>query len=608
MLLTALSAVALSQRTRELPTDTLAEVGTKIITAQDLIERLELMPWPGKERPGLADSTKIHALQSIVGEQLLALEANRQDIGKDSAWAMRVRTLERLMVRDQLYRRQVTPKITITNAEIQEGIRRYASSLKLLLLTSSAEADSRKVYRTITRGSLDNVLQRISPKLLTRLDTLVINMGDVEKTLEDAAYSLQKGNQVTQPILIQRLGWVVTVVLARFSNPKYQDLAVSARSQKIRSILQQQKEHERAMLYEASVLSHRKAEANPELFELLASSALRILRGDSAGYRMQGGYTIIVILDSLASILQPMLDKPFISMEDGSMTLWEVLEEYRFLRFYFPNLQDEDFRMRLNGSIRQTVAMEYLAREGYRQNLQNSEEVRHDVATWVDYWRARDHERQLRATLTQVTDDDVMNYLIQNGGILGSPYEVNVREVLTDSLQTAVRLFEQIVYGANMAEIAGKYSTRRAWADRGGESLWFRVSGFPDIGFRALAADSGQLVGPLKLKNGYSLFRVLGKRHAPADSMIRFDSLRALVHERVKSEKMHRLIDTQIATYARSYGVKIHYDRLHRIEITKQNMFTSRLIGFGGVMVAVPTLVPRWEWIKQVGDLKDLLP
>jgi parvulin-like peptidyl-prolyl isomerase len=586
----------------------LAEVGTKIITARDLIERLELMPWPGKERPGLADSTKIHALQSIVAEQLLVLGANDQDIAKDSVWARRARTLERLMVRDQLYRRQVTPKITVTNAEIQEGIRRYASSLKLLLLTSSTEADSRKVYRTLARGSLDSVLQRISPKLLTRQDTLVITMGDVEKTLEDAAYNLQKGKQVAQPIQIQRLGWVVTVLLARFSNPKYQDLAVSARVQKVRSTLQQQKERERTILYQASILSHRKAEANPDLFERLASSALRILRGDSTGYRMQGGYTIVLIIDSLESILQPLLDKPFISMEDGSMTVWEVLEEYRFFRFYFPSLQDEDFRMRLNGSIRQTVAMEYLAREGYRQNLQNSEEVRHDVATWVDYWRAKEHERQLRGTLSQVTDDDVMNYLIQNGGILGSPYEVNVREVLTDSLQTAVRLFEQIVNGADMAEIARKYSKRKAWADRGGESLWFRVSGFPDIGFRALAADSGQLIGPVQLKNGYSLFRVLGKRQAHADSMITFDSLAALVHERVKSEKMHKLIDTQIASYARSYGVKMHYDRLHKIEITKQNMFTSRLIGFGGVMVAVPTLVPRWDWIKQVGDLKDLLP
>jgi alkyl hydroperoxide reductase subunit AhpF len=112
----------------------------------------------------------------------------------------------------------------------------------------------------------------------------------------------------------------------------------------------------------------------------------------------------------------------------------------------------------------------------------------------------------------------------------------------------------------------------------------------------------------LSLKNGYSLFRVLGKRCAPGDSLITFDSLKTLVHERVKNDKIHKLINDRIASYARNYGVKIHYDRVRKVEITKQNMFTSRMIGFGGVMVAVPTLIPQWEWINQARDLKDLLP
>ncbi len=32
------------------------------------------------------------------------------------------------------------------------------------------------------------------------------------------------------------------------------------------------------------------------------------------------------------------------------------------------------------------------------------------------------------------------------------------------------------------------------------------------------------------------------------------------------------------------------------------------MIGFGGVMVATPLLSPQWEWIREVKDMKQLVP
>ncbi len=52
-LVSVFSSFVFSQ-TRELsslPADTLATVGTRAITARDLIERIELMPWAGKDKP-----------------------------------------------------------------------------------------------------------------------------------------------------------------------------------------------------------------------------------------------------------------------------------------------------------------------------------------------------------------------------------------------------------------------------------------------------------------------------------------------------------------------------------------------------------------------------
>ena len=54
--------------------DTLARVGSSIITERDLLERIELMPWEGKDKPNEYDSSKIKALNSLVAERLLAVE------------------------------------------------------------------------------------------------------------------------------------------------------------------------------------------------------------------------------------------------------------------------------------------------------------------------------------------------------------------------------------------------------------------------------------------------------------------------------------------------------------------------------------------------------
>jgi hypothetical protein len=595
------------QQARELPTDTLAEAGGKVITARDLIERLELMPWPGKDRRDLIDSVKIRALQSLVAEQLLALESSTQNILGDSAWVMRTRALERLMVRDQLYRHHVLPKAVVNDADLKEGLKRFRSSMRLMTLVARSEADARKIYLTISRGPIDSAMRRIPSTVPFRQDTITINFGDTEKGVEDAAYRLQVG-QAGQPLLIRRLGWTVLVLLDKFNNPQFSNKSVADRLESVRSIAKQQKELDESVRYQARLLSPRKAEANPEVFELLASTALGILRGDSVRIHHQGGYTLADILDSLIGVLKPHLGRTFVSMDDRSMTLWDVLESYRYLLFTFPTLRDQDFRDRLNGSVKEVVATEYLARQGYRENLQNSVQVRHDVATWVDFWRARIKERQLKDSVDAVDDEDIVNYCIAEAPGLGRKFEVNVREILTDSLQKSARLLQQILEGADMADLARQQSKRPGWAVRGGESLWFNVSAFPQIGFRALAADSGQLVGPIQLKTGFSIFRVLGKRRVEGGAPLSFDSLKTEVRTGAERAKLRSVINGRIASYARKYGAKIYYGRLKNVAISPQNMFTRRMIGFGGIMTAVPSLVPQWEWIKEAEDLKDILP
>src|SRR6267378_3222379 len=59
------------------PSDTLARIGPRAVTALDLVRRIEWMPWAGKQSGAGLDSAKARALESLAGEQLLAQEAAR---------------------------------------------------------------------------------------------------------------------------------------------------------------------------------------------------------------------------------------------------------------------------------------------------------------------------------------------------------------------------------------------------------------------------------------------------------------------------------------------------------------------------------------------------
>jgi hypothetical protein len=279
------------------------------------------------------------------------------------------------------------------------------------------------------------------------------------------------------------------------------------------------------------------------------------------------------------------------------MSLGTAIQSFRIEPFSSPSLRRSTFLSVLNESVKKIVEGELLAREGYRLHLQNSPSVKHDLAAWSDNWRALMMEQSIPGG--EPAEEDDMEVLIENGRRIDPSYEVNVQEILTDSLSEALQCMDRLIGGADMAELARRVSRRPGWSGHGGESGFFHVRSYPELGIRALAADTGRLVGPVAVKGGYSVFRVLGKRGNAVNEGMTLDSLRSLLRPRMRYEKRRHAVDRFIAGLAQKYGVKMYYDRLQNIDISRHNMFTRRLIGFGGMMNAAPVLKPEWGWVRE---------
>ncbi|HUI10250.1 MAG TPA: hypothetical protein VL221_07975, partial [Bacteroidota bacterium] len=303
--------------------DTLAVVASRPVTAADLVERVDLMPFPGKDRPAEADSLKVHALQSIVAERLLAAEAAVRGIGSDSLTRLHLAGLERALVRDELYRREVQRGVSAGTGEIAAGLRMYARQLRVLLVRCSSEETARRVGRALRArvSDLDSVAAAgFGPGLISR-DSVTMNFGMQDESLEEPAFALNAGRRVSPALFSPILGWVVLDLLDERSNPACEKQSVDQRMLSVKSIIEGRKAQAKGIRYMASVLDPSRAEADRGALELLARTIHDMISADTAAHRAEGRYMLSPgETDALETNLRGNLARVLVDMPGSPLT------------------------------------------------------------------------------------------------------------------------------------------------------------------------------------------------------------------------------------------------------------------------------------------------
>ncbi|RPI03747.1 MAG: hypothetical protein EHM64_11835 [Ignavibacteriae bacterium] len=596
-----------AQQQGPLPQDTLARIGTTPITARDLIRRVELMPWPEKIRPSRMDSKKAQALYAMLAEKLLAAEARRMGVPDDTAMGRMRHGLENLLIRAELYKREVAGKAIPAEKEIRTALKRYTSELQVILYVLNSEEDAQVLLKRLRNIKKPDSLRAAVPAFLYRaMDTVVVNVGLSDTTVERVAYEIGS-TRVSKPFSSSKFGWAVMYLLDRHPNPAAAKQNSADRYRSVEKILRSRMEKDLAEKYYYKILEPKFAQADSTVFNLLADSIVGLWKEDTVKYHAKNGYFVTAeMTDVLLDRLHPFLDKSFVDLDGGKLTLGEILEMLRYEYFVSPDLEGNRLKAQLNEEIKRLVGCEILSREGRKEYLQNSEAVQRDLRPWTDYWAARALFYQMRERIS-VADDDVMQHFMKYKEIFGSHYEVNVREILCASLPDISQAIDELQRGSSFSQVARQFSIRREWATNGGESGYFLVRQHPDIGFHALCADTGTLVGPLHLTEGYSVFKLIGKRRmkeAGAD----FDTLRQNIKAWLLTEQRKQVMDRFIADLARRQQVSINYSALKNVKITTIPMFTRRHIGFGGTMSAEPILMQQWDWIKEFQQPINIVP
>ncbi len=354
--------------------------------------------------------------------------------------------------------------------------------------------------------------------------------------------------------------------------------------------------------FAARVLGPQQARVEQEPFLRLSDTLRAVIASADSAHRVPGGWRIAGDdLDAAMARLQPWLGVTLVRLGADSLSLGAGVESMRFQRFTVESLGRRAFAIELNHGMRAVVEGELLAREARRRGLAADPELQRELRLWTDAWKAQ-LARSALAGDVRTSDDEALRWFARtNPERALASCELSVQEVLCAGEPEAREVLAALRAGAPFDSVARDRTRRAAWEAAGGRSGWFAAGEQRELSRRALAAPLDSLAGPVRLAEGVSVFRVLGRRLALAGggTALTMDHLR---DAQMRDDRAARA-DAALADLVARAHVRRDLARLRAAQVSNVNMLTKRSLGFGGEMLAAPMLVPA-----RIRELRPALP
>jgi hypothetical protein len=272
----------------------------------------------------------------------------------------------------------------------------------------------------------------------------------------------------------------------------------------------------------------------------------------------------------------------FLKFKDGGLTLDYVLDNLSTAGFAPKDTSLPEITVALHSALKFIAQNYFIAKRAEEMGLQNSGEVKYNVKTFLDAFRA------------SKLSDDIVDTVKIDQRHLNDFFEKHKDVVLKD-----VKLRLQIFTLDNIddaARILNKLSNMENSKDDTAGSMWFNASQLGEIGAVLAELPDGKIYGPLFNDNKYIIYRILEKQSRISQSKIE-NSIEAATDLYTRQRKSE-VLSKYIADLAEKQKVKVFVNKLDEVSVTPIQMLTFRYIGFGGKIVAVPPLYPREDWIK----------
>ncbi|MGB5849289.1 MAG: peptidylprolyl isomerase [Ignavibacteriaceae bacterium] len=590
------SSVLFSQQINDKP---VARVGTKIITEREFLERYEFSPGLQRNNKSGTESSKLKFLYTIIAEKLWAQESSALGLDKLEVMKFSRDEFEKMFVRDALYKKEIAEKINISNDELLQAFYRNRNRLKVNFIFSEDESEIKNIYSMIIQGIVFDSVLIVRPEFDEQKEPWDVVYGQMDPAVEDSLYNLKVG-ECTAPILTPD-GWYIFRLTNKIESMLNTAEDLQNSNLEAEKIIKARKSQKLHLKFFEEFFNDKKIDVNPALFEILVEKISTRFKWKRDNYRISDNNLYNLLAEDVNTIENEFgrdsLKLILIEFENDPHTLKQFIRILAFDGFASEDYEIQFVRKLLDTKTRQIIERELLAKEGFERGYNLLPEVQADVNMWTDNYLFQMLQNKFLDSV-KVSDDEVYSYYKQLNEEEKYPQLINIIEILTDSMEIVDIIFQEIRDGKEFNELAKQY-TKREWTKKNsGEFGFFPSSQFGEIGRIAVTMKIGEIYGPLKVPEGYSIFKLIDKRDSVTAASQSYEKVKDEYKRELLYLKSKLRMDSYTVDLAIKYGVGIDFGLLESIQVTNISSFALRKLGFGGKITAVPIVAPNVDWVQ----------
>ena len=539
LFLSLLTAVLLACTSPETPSnpDALARVGDVIIT-RDRVERAASRLFP-KNTPS---DLQRQALERLIDVEVLLLAARQDGLENDFQVRSKVTQREQELILDEMYRRGV---VAVADNIDRDEARQYFEQHYI--------GQQRRVSRILASGpaAIDQALARLrGPDSFAEVASELSDDGNTAQQGGDLGWKSRldfKNYVLRRQIFGAKLGQIIgpvqepdgfsVFVVTDEREVSFENMAVA-----VIKAMQEQKHTLATFEFLEELANRADIEERREIFELL------LARLSEAGEEMptfKQGETQLVLLELDG---EPWTLSNFMAAMTSERNPAEIRELDDLRRF-----------------ARRLYALKVLLPRHAREiGIHEAERVAKGIET-----------TRRQALIERIRQVKVLETLDPSKEEIGAYYEahkelyvreerISIHEILVDTRVQADSLLAAIERGGDFGDLARRYSRRSTRIRRAeGRIQLLRPDKYGNLGWEAKNAEVGQIVGPVKTAQGFTIFKVLKKIPGHQQSL---DEVWGRARSHLLQDLTQERFDALLAKLNDQYADQIHIyeDRLRK--------------------------------------------
>ncbi len=581
--------------------DVLAKIGDKVITVKEFKLRYELTPQINhKNSSNSIEKSKEEFLYTLIAEDLFAQEAENEGYDTTAAMRMNYLPMEKMQVRDALYKKEIKSLVKANDKKITEGLWLANNKLFVDYLYSLNKDSIDFAYQELKKSNnFDSTVAQLKNVEYVK-EPYEVTYGKMSKEPEQAIYNL-KLNEYTAPIQSPE-GWYIFRLLSKIP-VQYKN--AEQKISMVKKIVEGRIEDSIYNAFYSNFFKDKHVTTNGDLFWSFVDSTQKIIEDVKARDSVKDNEKIVLNSDDLLKLKNcfpnDSLRKPFIKFAQNPVSFEDFLNDFIFEGFYTFTTNKRTIANQLNSRVKRQIELEMLARLGYKEGLESLSKVRAQNEMWKNNYLATLYKRD-QVLNTKLSDADINNMFKQRGDTLLNDVQVNIVELLTDSLEVVKHALEIANDTEEFKKFVEIHTKRKEFKKSSGESGWISISSFGEIGKIGGTMEKGDVYGPLKVDDGYSVFKLIDKKEVTIDknSKENFDNLK----EKILYSNAVNYLENKAVDLAEKFGVSVNQDLLKSVQAKNLQMVVFRYMGFGGRIMAVPYTAPFYKWKDKLEQKK----